>query len=405
MESHFYLKKPADKNSKLRIYLHFFYNGNRLQYPTGIKVKEKHWNAKKEFILSADMNAADHNERLRLILKEIQTAYMFYLNQGIIPDNEALKTKLTELINKPKKEVKGFYDYLNDFIELKKPPKYSKSRYQNYLYTKKYLQQFEKEYRYKIDFNTLNDSFLNLFYKFQIIDLDNEDNTFDSYIKNINTFCRWSYENDFYQAKKPISFPRSPKNQIPISLTISELKTILNSDFGENTKLNNIRDLFCFGCVTGMRVAAMLRLTPNHIQNDTIHYATDKSKKIVDPPLTNIAKDIIKRHKGNTYLLPQMSPQHFNENIKDLARRLKLNRVVTQMEFKGNKTKEVHYKLYEIISTKLMKKTYITFLISLGMSESEIGKYTGNSPETIRYYIDLYNTGSSDKIRNGFNNI
>ena len=403
MKVNFYLMKP-DKNKLCRIYLFFRYNANELRFSTNIKIISKHWNKKEHYIYSADNLAADRNERLRLIEKSITEIYTNFQSIGIIPNNETLTNKLNEILNKPIEKIKSFFDYFTDFLQLQLPPAKDKKTHDKIKTVYNHLKNFEKTANYLITFERLNDVFFNKFFEFCTNNLDLERSTIARYVKILNQFNLWAFEKEFYNLNRPIKFKVKECKQLVIFLNKDEFLKLYNANI-ENKRLSNIRDLFCFGCVTGIRFAAMQRLTINHIQDKFIFYNADKSNKQTLVPITDFSKSIIEKHKGNKYLLPQISNQKANIYLREVAEKLELNRIVTQLQFKGSKTNEAHYKLYEKLSFKISKKTCITLLSTLGVNPETIGIFTANNMETIKHYLGNDNTESVKKFLNAFDSI
>lgn len=404
MKVNFYLIKRPDKDDLCRIYLFCRYEGNEFKFNTEEKVKIKHWNKKQQYILTADLKASEKNERLRFIRKNIDTAFYFYKNQGIAPNNELLKEKLNELINKKPIIIKTFFEYYIEFLELQKPPYKDQKTLQKFKTVLNHLQTFEIQYNYKINFNTLNDVFETKFYDYFFKKSKSPDNTFSKYMKCINQFLKWSFEKNYYSAPKHIYFKVKEKKQEIIFLNASEFLSLYNAEI-VNKRLANIRDLFCFGCVTGMRFAAMQRLTTNNIQGNFIFYIADKSKKPTLVPLTDYAKNIIEKHKGNAFLLPQITNQKANKYLKELTQNLGFERIISQQEFKRSETKLVHYKLYEKLSFKISKKTCVTLLHGLGVQPEIIGIFTANTPETLKHYLGTDKTQAIEQFLDVFDSL
>lgn len=412
MTTNFYLVNRPDKNDLCRINLHFNYNGTIFKFNTGVKVKKKHWNNKKQFVNIGDNDNSIKNDILRLINTKINEAYNYFRSKGIAPDNDILKTKLDELINKKVVKEKSFYDYFNDYLEIQKPPQKSVNTHKKFVTTLNHLQNFENHANYKISFYSLDDIFFSKFYNYFIEILDNGDNAFSKYIRSLNQFLKWSFEKNYYIAAKPIFFKVKEKSQTIFNLNADEFLLLYNTEI-ENKRLSNIRDLFCFGCVTGIRFAAIQRLTANHIQfineynHDFIVYLPDKTvnKKTISVPLSEYAKQIIEKHKGNEFLLPQISNQKANKYLKELAEFIELNRIITKVRHQGSKTKEIHYKLHEVISFHTSKKTCASLLFKLGVPAETIVLFTSNTLETIKRYIGIDKTDANNSYINAFNSL
>ena len=54
-----------------------------------------------------------------------------------------------------------------------------------------------------------------------------------------------------------------------VVLSKSEVLKLYHFDFTKNTKLEKVRDVFVFGCLTGMRYSDYKRVQRENIENDT----------------------------------------------------------------------------------------------------------------------------------------
>lgn len=55
-----------------------------------------------------------------------------------------------------------------------------------------------------------------------------------------------------------------------IALTQAEFDALYNFDLTNNKRLDQVRDVFCFSCATGLRYSDIAQLRQGHIQDGTI---------------------------------------------------------------------------------------------------------------------------------------
>lgn len=55
-----------------------------------------------------------------------------------------------------------------------------------------------------------------------------------------------------------------------IALTQAELDALYNFDLTNNKRFDQVRDVFCFSCATGLRYSDIAQLRQGHIQDGTI---------------------------------------------------------------------------------------------------------------------------------------
>ena len=108
-----------------------------------------------------------------------------------------------------------------------------------------------------------------------------------------------------------------------------ELKTMLNKEI-TITRLAQVRDIFCFCCLTGLAFTDVQQLKAEHLVADIhgkiwIRKARQKTKNMCNIPLLDEAQKIIDRYREHPYcqthgvLLPVCSNQKMNSYLKELA--------------------------------------------------------------------------------------
>lgn len=108
-----------------------------------------------------------------------------------------------------------------------------------------------------------------------------------------------------------------------------ELKVLLNKEI-TITRLSQVRDIFCFCCLTGPAFMDVQQLKPEHLVADIhgkiwIRKARQKTKNMCNIPLLDEAQKIIDRYRDHPYcqthgvLLPVCSNQKMNSYLKELA--------------------------------------------------------------------------------------
>lgn len=108
-----------------------------------------------------------------------------------------------------------------------------------------------------------------------------------------------------------------------------ELKVLLNKEI-TITRMAQVRDIFCFCCLTGLAFMDVQQLKPEHLVADIhgkiwIRKARQKTKNMCNIPLLDEAQKIIDRYRDHPYcqthgvLLPVCSNQKMNSYLKELA--------------------------------------------------------------------------------------
>ena len=154
-------------------------------------------------------------------------------------------------------------------------------------------------------------------------------NTTSKYLMNFKKIIRialakgWMKKDPFAQ----IRFHLDPVERE--FLEKQELKAMLNKAISI-PRLAQVRDIFCFCCLTGLAFTDVQQLKEEHLVADIhgkiwIRKARQKTKNMCNIPLLDEAQKIIDRYRDHPYcqthgvLLPVCSNQKMNSYLKELA--------------------------------------------------------------------------------------
>lgn len=147
-----------------------------------------------------------------------------------------------------------------------------------------------------------------------------------------------------------------------------ELKTMLNKEISI-TRLAQVRDIFCFCCLTGLAFTDVQQLKPEHLVADIhgkiwIRKARQKTKNMCNIPLLDDAQKILDRYKDHPYcqthgvLLPVCSNQKMNSYLKELA------------DICG---------IHKNLSTHCARHTFATLTLASGATIDNVAKMLGHA--------------------------
>jgi integrase len=228
-------------------------------------------------------------------------------------------------------------------------------------------------------------SFLEGFKAYLVKEAGHTHNTVVKYAKTLKAFISWATErgyngNDDYKKLK-IEGEKAPAI---IYLTWDELMHLYTMKI-ENESLAQVRDVFCFGCFTGQRYSDIENLKPEHIVEGIWINAPIKSHsaQTLYIPLNMYALKILGKYKklptGKS--LPVISNQKMNAYLKELGEKAEFFNNVTIYRFKGGKRIESSVMKYKVMTTHIMRKTFVTNALSLGMQTATIKEFTGHKSE------------------------
>lgn len=158
--------------------------------------------------------------------------------------------------------------------------------------------------------------------------------------------------------------------------------------------LNEAKDIFVVGCLTGQRVSDYKRINETMFKqlsdgNDYIYLQQEKTDKWIYIPLDIRVRAILQKYGGK---LPHIYDQDLNERIKVIGRLMGWRENAGIKEVHGMMEVETQKKFYECIKTHTARRTFATNAYKHKISLSSIMVITGHSSEKmLRKYLKLDN--------------
>jgi integrase len=164
-----------------------------------------------------------------------------------------------------------------------------------------------------------------------------------------------------------------------IALTQNELELLFNFNLSSNKRLDQVRDVFCFSCVTGFRFSDLQQLRREHIKEMEIRLTIKKTKEPLIVPLNQYSKAILHKYKELASPLPVISNQKFNKYVKELCKLAGIDDVIEIIRYKGATKQSTMYRKHEIISAHTGRKTFATLSLEKGIPAETVMKITGHA--------------------------
>ena len=404
----FYLEKRKDKTTgeliteNVPILLFYSFGGQRLQYYTGHRIDAHKWDAenhkaKKGFAESSNIN----DDLVSLKSKVIELS----------DTAKALKIPLTTQYFKDgladKVVVKQYHSFLQAYDEFMKASKLTKGEgtVRNLKSTLNILKEFSSLSGIRLEFSNIDQNFYNKFleYCFTVRGVNN--NYTGNLIKNLKAFLNYATEEEYNTnlAYKKKTFKKLVEEPEIIYLTWEELMRLYNFKF-KKKYLEEARDVFCFGCFTGLRYGDIKALTPENIRKDFIVYRVEKTDENNSIPLNAYSSAILKKYKGfPARCLPVASEFKINEHLKEAFKVAKLKRSIQQTHYQGMKRITTKEPLYTAVTFHVSKKTFMTNFLAKGGSLTTAMAITGNKDmKTARRYFKVVDTLKSEEMTKVF---
>jgi integrase len=399
----FNLKQEKEKTENLQIFLIFSFDGKRLRYYTGKRVNQNQWDSINQRVKPNVDIGSSINGFLKSLSNLVSKEYNDAKTLGIKPSVEYLRNKLLSF------NFKGgdaFLVSFQEFIDRCKNEKASNTivKYTN---TKNHLEKFSTWANYKLDFESINLKFEEKFRDYLLTEKKLNNNTIAKIFKVLKVFMNYALDAGKTKNVDFIKFKAREYEGEIIFLTWEELMKLYAKEDISNASLKRVRDIFCFGCFTGLRFSDIMNLKCENMKNGAIYVNTIKNKKSSIIPLNRYSEYIVNQYMNSDitgYLFPKISNQKMNDYLKDLGEEADLDEKITIVSFKGSVRTENTKAKHEVLTTHVARKTFITNALDRGMPSEVIMDITGHGSHKVfkRYYkiIDEQRKREMDKAFN-----
>lgn len=311
-------------------------NGERIYFSTGKQVQATDWNKEKQSVKGKSeesqlINGYLTQLRNKIYQKEIELTQRGYLitaellKDAVLDKVETLNEKtLLEILEDHNKERKAMVG------KTLAPATYWVFEYTARLLTEYIKQKYQREDLY---LRELNIGFIQGFHAFLLSEKKMAQNSATKHLKFLKQIVNLAVANSYmtFNPFLPYKIEREP---VEIDfLDEEELRKIINFDT-PLPRLERAKDMFLFGCFTGLSYIDIKTLTPEHFEKDGAGRIWIKKRRVKTGvlsriPLLPIAKLILDKYKGGDKLLPIQDPADVNKYLKDIAILCGINKRIT----------------------------------------------------------------------------
>lgn len=405
MKYSFNLKEPKKNGETLILFSSYFKNeGKKLVYSTGELIHPNDWDF--DYKQPKGVNGrTEKAKQLRVIKRQIDRYGNFFtdlIGDFKLSNRELLISDIKDAFDVEFKRTKAisnkFFEVYQLFLDMKKSnytdEANSPTTIKRYEYNKKLLEDFQEYRKKKIHFNQINFSFYNSFIEYCINHKKHSANTLRRNVGLFKTYLYWALENG-HTYKTDFQKFKSPKAQQTdeVALTLDQVKAVFEYDFSNNKKLERVRDLFVFGCVTGMRISNYSKVQKKDIQDGFIKVRDKKNiDKTLEIPLNEYSDYILKKYDYN---LPSISNQKFNEYIKDVFEDMEYDQEIKKTIRIGNEIIETMTPFHDRISSHTARRSFITIMKNKKIPDKIIMSYTGH--RSLEVFNKYYKPNNEDR--------
>ncbi len=417
MATNFYLDTRPNKKGDHPINVSIVIKGKRLLTTTGYSISPDKWNKERQRVNQgvSNANGITYNV-INNKLSEIESHFSKLENQIEITGTTDfnLKDEFADKFrtNKTKKKAETIFDHIDEFIsEVGRLNDWTVSTVEKFNALKNHLKAFDPALKYE----NLDESGLISFmdYLKNVPLAGGVQGMRNSTIKNRISFLKWflrwatkkGYNNElaFLSFNPKIKTIKSTDKEI-VFLDWEELIHVYNFEFPDNKKyLTRVRDVFCFGCFTGLRYSDTANLKRSNVHETYISLTSIKDSDNLKIELNKYSKAILDKYKDEQFpydrALPVISNQRSNEYLKEMAKLCGIDKPVTEVYYKGNERIEEVKPKYEKICTHTARRTFISNALMKGIPVNVVMKWTGHSDyNAMKPYIAIADTAKKDEM-------
>ena len=251
------IRKPKKENKKFI-------------YSTGEKIHPVNWDFKTKLPISSGKFKSKIYASIKKQLDRHSNLLVEKESQYKIVQEEFTTKLLKRFFDEEfKKTVIGrniFFEAYDEFTAYKiKNKEWSEATIKRYKNIKNLLENFEKHKKFKLTFHNINDNFHAEFKSYCMDDLNHINNTYARNLGLFKTFMFWSFSNKYTYNDAFIGFVK-PKKVITnqIALTLNDLQSLMSFEFA-SSRLEKVRDVFVFACVTGLRFGELSLIKKSNV--------------------------------------------------------------------------------------------------------------------------------------------
>ncbi|MCR9062714.1 MAG: site-specific integrase [Cytophagales bacterium] len=381
------------REGELSIYVQVCIDGKTKLYPTGVKTFMHSWDDKGQKIKKSS-GSNDHVKN-NLILEKRHNEIKDIIFHLIVEKDEVSFSAISEKLNPNKKNSLYFSDRFSQFYETQK----SQLKSGTLRHYRVFRNQFNEFNNHKdIKVSNIDFSIYSNFSNWLINEKGQKNTTVNKRLKILKTFLKFCSKSGIYESANLANFTLLKEhNPTKIALSEKELKLIWEHDFSENPRLDKAKDLFIFGCATGLRESDIQNLKPSNFKDDFIYQNILKTSRQSGIPLNAYSKTIAEKYN---YKLPKLSQQRLNDYLKEIGQVVGIMEEEIVVEFQGGKRTEKLIPRYELLSSHVARRTFITLSILKGIPIPVIQSITGHRDLTsFQKYIQINNHAKEEAMQ------
>lgn len=235
---------------------------------------------------------------------------------------------------------------------------------------------------------------------------------FFNYLKNDRDMFTGDFQRLFYVRKEEVDILVLSPEQLKFLIHDKDFETSLTPS------LKKVKDIFVFGCTTGLRYSDIFLLTQKNVEqqgNDWyLKLRSKKTKTFSYIKLPGYAVEIYKQYCPKNSKRPifgSLTLFNFNKALKQIGQQAGFTTPIeVQRERQGKvhelaKKADTQLRFCDKMSSHMMRRTAITTLLILGMPEHLVRKISGHTAASTSFnryvhYAQAYMDKEIEKVHN-----
>lgn len=390
-------KSRAEEEKKLKSLIFRIRHAKEFEatYTSNLKIRAKDWDKEAQQVrASFDIDKKKRLEFNKQVLKikEAILSILYPLNSYDDITSKWLNEEITKIIypgnNLPLQEEKpeSLLKWVNMFVE-QAPNRKDKvtgrllvnNNVQQYKATQKHLNDFAKHKRKKdFLFKDLDQKFYDAFVEY-LQGLGFTANSVGKHIRILKLMLNEATKLGFNTSTDYTAFYVFNEEVDTIYITEEELSILKEADLTSTPYLDRVRDWFLLLAWTGCRFSDLEKIGKTDIKDGFITFRQQKTNTKVTIPLHPVVSEILQKYE---YKLPApITNQRFNEYIKEVARRAKIDNKEAVTRTIGGKLQTITQPKYELISSHTGRRSFCTNMYKRGLPTLMIMSISGHKTE------------------------
>ena len=375
-------ERSKDGETTILFSVYFKEEKRKFVYSTGEKIHPNDWDFEKRQpnnLNGRKEKSQKHREinvQLSRYAAELDKISAQYKRIGETLTIRQLKAEFDSVFKKGSSRTNDFFNVYDEYISYKgKEGAVKHNTMKRYANLKNILKDFEEVTRYKLSFSRINNEFYIEFLNYCRTAKRHTQNTLGRNIGLFKTFMKWANNKGYHFNLEYQNFKKFSAETNEVTLTSEELDSLWRFDFSQKPRLERVRDLFCLGCVTGLRYSDYSRISKANVQGDNLELISIKNSDRLSIPLNSYARFILEKYD---FVLPTISEQKFRDYIKEACQIVGIDQPTQKTTFIGTERNDEQIPKYKRVSSHTARRTFITLSLENGMRPEVVKSITGH---------------------------